>query len=387
MPSIDAIPLTSFVRDQIGPSYQDLRPLKDQTTSTFPVYPGLADTLADTMSEAQPHEQIAHALAVCAGYAYSDVGTVASMMTRLGLENSHCREIARSVDAMFIRSSVFVLQSADGRTVVLCYRGTPPMDLVSWILDADVIVPARNQQSDARTAAVSMAGAPIELAAGMHPGFYRNVRSTRPEVVRALDRAVHGDSVLESDVDRSFAHVPAHPTRGHSSAVGPLEALYITGHSLGGAMAAVMTVMLLNTPVYSGIAEKIRGVYTFGQPMVASPDFAGFADRLLSDKGVPLVRYVYRDDPVPSLPPAYTGPYRHYGQERRYLSSWPERPSAATTQSPPYRLDLATSFVAATLRKVAPFRSMPFTKNLEHHFPLAYITSLNPPDRPTEFGD
>ena len=152
-------------------------------------------------------------------------------------------------------------------------------------------------------------------------------------------------------------------------------------------MAAVMTAMLLDTPAYGHIAEKIRGVYTFGQPMAADQDRAAMVDGLLAARGVPMVRVVYRDDPVPSLPAAYTGPYRHFGQERHFVSSWPARPSPTTAQSPFYRLDLATSFVAAAVRKIAPLRKLPFTKDLEDHFPLGYITSLQPPERPSEFGD
>jgi hypothetical protein len=387
MSSIDAIPLNSFVRDQVGPSYRDLRPLKDETSTTFPVYPDLNEALVDTPSQDQPAAHIAHALAVCAGYAYSDAGTVSMMMTRLGLENTHCREIARSVDAMFIRSTAFVVQSADGRTVILCYRGTPPLDLISWLLAADVILQAPGRVSPSRDAAASGPAMPGALDEELHPGFYRNVRSTRPEVVRALERAMDGASVLEGDVDRSFAHVPADREGRRAPAIQPLEALYITGHSLGGAMAAVMTAMLVKTEAYRGIADKVRGVYTFGQPMVATPTFATSADRRLRELGIPLIRYVYRDDPVPNLPPSYTGEYKHFGEERRYVTAWPDRPSPSSTQSPPYRLDLATSFAAASLRKIAPFRSVPFTKNLEHHYPLAYISSLQPPDRPTEFGD
>jgi len=30
------------------------------------------------------------------------------------------------------------VQRADGRAVVLAFRGTPPLDLISWFVDADV---------------------------------------------------------------------------------------------------------------------------------------------------------------------------------------------------------------------------------------------------------
>ena len=141
MPSVDAIPLTSFVRDLIGPSSRTYARSRTRRRSGFPVYPGLAETLAGADAEKQPVAEIAHTLAVTAGYAYSDAGTLAMMMTRLGLERAYCREIARSVDAMFIRSTAFLIQSADGRVVILCYRGTPPLDLISWLLDADVTLP------------------------------------------------------------------------------------------------------------------------------------------------------------------------------------------------------------------------------------------------------
>ena len=151
-------------------------------------------------------------------------------------------------------------------------------------------------------------------------------------------------------------------------------------------MAAVMTAMLLNTPAYGDIAAKIRGVYTFGQPMAAGQHRAAMVDGLLSERGVPMVRYVYRDDPVPSLPPAYTGTYRHFGQERHFVSSWPARPSPTTVAVPIYRLDLATSFSprpCARSRHCATAVHQgprgPFPAGV-HHIP-------EPPERPSEFGD
>ena len=80
----------------------------------------------------------AHALAVASGYAYSDGATIATMMARMGLPKSQWLGIEMTVDAMFIRSTAYLIQSADGRVVILAYRGTEPTNLVSWLTDADV---------------------------------------------------------------------------------------------------------------------------------------------------------------------------------------------------------------------------------------------------------
>jgi hypothetical protein len=85
-----------------------------------------------------PVDDIAYALATCSGYAYSCAKAVAMMMARMGLEKNHCLEIKLTDDAMFINSTAYLVQSEDGRIVILCYRGTSPQNLIDWLLDADV---------------------------------------------------------------------------------------------------------------------------------------------------------------------------------------------------------------------------------------------------------
>jgi hypothetical protein len=71
----------------------------------------------------------AHVLGVAAGYAYSDGETVTEMMTLLGLERCRCLTVSFRNDTMFIAATAHVVQSEDGRVVVIAFRGTEPVNL------------------------------------------------------------------------------------------------------------------------------------------------------------------------------------------------------------------------------------------------------------------
>ena len=66
--------------------------------SPFPLYGGLVDTLmnAHQGEGGEGDAAVAHVLATCAGYAYADVGTVAMMMARMGLEANACVGISQN---------------------------------------------------------------------------------------------------------------------------------------------------------------------------------------------------------------------------------------------------------------------------------------------------
>ncbi|MFF4799536.1 lipase family protein [Streptomyces sp. NPDC001351] len=285
-----------------GPSYAALRPCKPETDPTgFPVYPDLVERLVEDEHQPDPDGVVPHVLATCAAYSYagfeqhSDVRTVSMIMARLGLEENACRAFEQRVDAMYIASAAYLVQDKDRRVAILCYRGTQPEDIISILTDADVRPEMLCVELEGRTYEV-------------HAGFYRNVRATRHLVIEALERAVRGESLNPEEQG----------TRG-----GGLEALYITGHSLGAAMAAIMALTLVHEPTYRHIAEKLKGVYTFGQPMVGGPDLARaceetpgpLGNHVLRDR---LIRYIFDRDVVPALPPRPVGPYAPFGREFHY---------------------------------------------------------------------
>lgn len=149
-----------------------------------PVCPDLAQRLVATT--AVPDDDIRFVLAVCSSYAYGDAATVAAIMDRLGLTGNRCRMISEYVDALFLTSTAYLIQSHDGRVAILCYRGTPPTSVITWLTDLEV-EPVKIQVP-----------APSGMGVGdVHGGFYRNVRSTRFKIVQLLQDAIDGKSVLE----------------------------------------------------------------------------------------------------------------------------------------------------------------------------------------------
>ena len=93
--------------------------------------------------------------------------------------------------------------------------------------------------------------------------------------------------------------------------------IYVTGHSLGGAVAALVTIYAIED------GFRVERVITFGQPKFTT---AAGVRRLR----FPLIRVVDENDLVPMLPPATAidpqfGPYEHVGpevillQEKRYV--------------------------------------------------------------------
>jgi hypothetical protein len=354
-----------------APSYARLRPFRAPesiTSSTFPVHRDLVGTLlrAHTTPSDPPRWDpvVAHVLATIAGYAYSDAETVAMIAARLGLEENRCAMVAQNVDAMFICSTAFLLQSRCGRVAILCYRGTEPLNFINWLTDADV---------DAE--AVAWRFGTEETVHAVHAGFYRNVRATRYAIGEKLRLAIEGRAILEDE----------RPDRD----VGKLEALYVTGHSLGAAMAAMFGVMMESNPAYSEVRDRIRAIYTYGQPMIGDPSFANECSKAIGKK---MFRFIHAHDVVAALPPKISGPFAHFGEEYQLF-----RASDRTWKVPQhnrepmgqvghlYELPLAVSAFLA--RQIRPLRDIPFQYSLDDHGPQHYIAALTPPGVRTEFGD
>jgi len=321
----------------------------------FPLYPQIVETLIAahlTNVRAERDGTVAHVLGTCAGYAYADTNTFATMMVRLGFERHACVRISQAVDAMYIFSTAYLVQSRCGRVVILCYRGTELANLANWLGNAEV-------GSESSTLSLCDGAEKVRV----HAGFHRNLRATWWEVLRELNFAVEGKSLAD-----------------HAETVDhPLEALYVTGHSLGGAMAALFALTVSPNSVHRPLADRLRAVYTFGQPMaVAAP-----LPQAMHEVEQKLFRHVMPRDFIPALPPAQWGPFVHFGQEYRYENSEWQR-----AESPVAQLNSPRGIPRSVLAFLVPEkRRASWRYTVDQHGPHHYIAALRPNDRVTEFGD
>ena len=319
------------------------RLVSPQSSAPFPVYERLVEEMLRAPQQ-QRDATLAHVFAVCAGYSYSDTGTVAMMMSRIGFEANACVRVAQTVDAMYIFSTAYLMQSKCGRVVILCYRGTEPGNFGNWIADADI-------------GSTSMKLGDERLR--VHRGFYRNVRATRVQVVEELTKAARGQSLL--DDRRQLDH--------------PMEALYVTGHSLGGAMAVLFALSLAS----DDLADRLRAVYTFGQPLTVGEPLPDGAREIAAK----VFRHVNARDVIPALPARAWGRFAHFGNEYRCVDGqWTraEEPVAQLSSMREIPRSIFAAFETATRKK-------PSRYTMADHPPHEYIAALRPPDRISELGD
>ncbi len=117
------------------------------------------------------------------------------------------------------------------------------------------------------------------------------------------------DSRLQVPLHKGFADTALQVYRFAKPLLKPGYDTRVTGHSLGGAAAVIVLMLLKEDGVTLGQAM------TFGQPKVTNRQGAA------KYRGLPLLRFVNDRDPVPLLPPLDIfslldeGPFQHFGPE------------------------------------------------------------------------
>jgi triacylglycerol lipase len=143
------------------------------------------------------------------------------------------------------------------------------------------------------------------------------------ELIRVGDFRVHRGfyealQAVELDLDLSLGE--GRPRR-----------LWVTGHSLGGALAKLWALWA------AGHGHEVAGVYTFGQPRVGDAAFASYYDSVLKARSF---RVVHADDIVPRVP-WLLGGYRHAGHEVYFpLGGTPRGGVLDSAARYPYHIDL-----------------------------------------------
>lgn len=228
--------------------------------------------------------ELAYLMTVVSAWAYADERALGAKLRYYGLEGARIRRVSVQNNALLVVSTAYVIQTASGKSAVLAFRGTDPADVITLLSETQVMQ--------------------REFCAGnVHAGFYAGVEAVWDEIHDALASCRQGVP-LDGDTKRK-------------QSLSPLETLYITGHSLGGAMALLAAARLHCDDYRDWSPQRlVRGIYTFGQPMVGDAAFMqgcdGFRERLH--------RHVYRHDVIPHLPPKSPFGYTHDSIERRASS-------------------------------------------------------------------
>lgn len=307
------------------------------------ISPDLVSTLLRRPVEYDP--ELAYVLSVAAGWSYADGKTLANQLKFYGFPGASVEEISVRNPAMYIIATGFLIRSECGRVGVLSFRGTEPTNIISWLTDADV-----NLRNFSGTGSV-------------HRGFYTNLRCIWQEISHALSDAIGEPAASNGDKLNG---------KGERR---PLEHLYITGHSLGAAMAVLAAAKIFKDEE-ARLREIVRGIYTFGQPAVGDKQFAEHYAKLFGDR---LYRHEYNYDAVPRLPPATTGSFVHFGDVRvsfKETEGW-ETPATMGQQAKYIAvtvLSVLTSFVGRRLPMFGKVESKLCKYSIfDDHSPTRYI--------------
>ncbi len=309
--------------DLAGPSFGD------STAHVSPI---------DDIASAGYDPEIAYLMSVVSAWAYSDEKALAAKLPHYGVQGAYVRRISVQNDALLVVSTAYLVQSRSGRVAVLAFRGTDPASFVSMFADGEVMQRPFGGH-------------------GVHSGFYANVEAVWDDVSDALGAALRGEHL-----DDGGAPV-ALPSK--------LEKLYVTGHSLGGAMAVLAAARLFGRGYEAWNPKRlVQGVYTFGQPMVGDKGFAESCERSF---GAKLFRHVYRTDVVPHLPPRSGIPYAHTGKEWRsesVLAAWQGGHEASKRAALPAAV-FDVMLNAVELRFIP--RTLLLGYSIDDHMPAGYV--------------
>lgn len=212
---------------------------------------------------------------------------------------------------------VFMDKPTDANAVVIAFRGTEAFNAYDWSTDFDFSWVKLEGLGGVHLGFLEALG----LATREDPSSFTKLRNASRKAhkrTKTQERKEHKgrphhksvEEITQTEAVSGLADYIIH-SRGKSLAYdsitrqvalllfhNPKAKLFITGHSLGGALSALYATMLYYTG-QTEIASKIGAVYTFGQPRVGDEDFATYAAEKLAGK---YFRVVYCNDLVPRVP-------------------------------------------------------------------------------------
>jgi hypothetical protein len=315
-------------------------PLKRETR-VFGEAPILHRDFANTLATAPPFydHRTAYMLSVVAGWTYAEKATFEKQLQYYGLYRARVEEFRIENDPMLIRASVYLIRSSSGETGILAFRGTEPTSLISWLADFEAT------------------WTPFFDHGNVHTGFYANLQALWGDISDWLESVTVGGN---GKAEKSSGAV----------AMKPLKALYVTGHSLGAALAVLAAARVVQDPRHK---ELLRSVYTYGQPMVGDAAFKAYCESEFAGK---LFRHVFDSDIVCRMPPRVVGKFEQFGEEwfcRSAADTWQKDGTSRSRQAlllSPALLAVGLSYYA---RRVELFRRFRSPYSMDDHEPSNYI--------------
>ncbi len=191
---------------------------------------------------------------------------IKTILKSFGLDPVEGGVIVRESKTVLPLASTHCFVARHPKAVIVAFAGTDPVSLANWISDFD---------------------AHLDEGAGTAEGYRVAVDVVWPDLKRLLGKCV--------------------PAGGK---------IFVTGHSLGGALAALTAERINTELIAEHIDTELRGdeeveaVYTFGMPRAGSQ---AFADLYNGHLGQRTYRLVHGDDIVPTVAPSELQ-FRHLGR-------------------------------------------------------------------------
>ncbi|KAG6557341.1 hypothetical protein Mapa_001269 [Marchantia paleacea] len=187
---------------------------------------------------------------------------------------------------------IFTDQPKDAKAIVVAWRGTESFNGYDWSTDFD------------------FSWYKLQNLGLVHIGFLEalglvdrnNIDSfTVLENNCAKGRGKDSKSGLSANVRRNrlLAYDQATNVVKELMTQNPEAKLFVTGHSLGGSLAALYTTLLFHSNE-EALTRKLGALYTFGQPRVGGQDFSQYMISKIGEQRY--WRIVYLNDLVPRVP-------------------------------------------------------------------------------------
>ncbi|KAL6010470.1 hypothetical protein ACLOJK_000903 [Asimina triloba] len=193
---------------------------------------------------------------------------------------------------------IFCDRPEDANIIVVAFRGTQPFNGRDWVTDVDFSWISMGEMGRAHVGFMKALGMQDE----------KDYRKGWPKD-------------YEGEKEKPLAYYAIRETLKTLLLKHPNAKIVVTGHSLGGALAAVFPA-ILRLHEENAVLGSLWGLITYGQPRVGDETFASYVEAVAQLNASLCFRAVYRYDAVPRVP--FDGvlfQFKHFGN-CIYYNGW-----------------------------------------------------------------